>query len=53
LRLDQEEDSQPLITIELNTGAIRQKKGKKNRSCSPDEDYIIRIWAKENKIKFL
>lgn len=54
LCLEQENDENtPLITIEVNANTIRQKKGKKNRSCSQEEDYIIRKWAKENKLKFL
>jgi hypothetical protein len=54
LCLEQEnEKNTPLITIEVNANTIRQKKGKKNRSCSQEEDYIIRKWAKENKLKFL
>ncbi|MBM3187009.1 MAG: PcfJ domain-containing protein, partial [Bacteroidetes bacterium] len=38
-----------LITIEVNRNTIVQKRGKKNRSCLPLEDRIIKIWAKENK----
>ena len=54
LCLEQEnEESTPLITIEVNANTIRQKKGKRNRPCSQEEDYIIRNWAKENKLKFI
>jgi hypothetical protein len=54
LCLEQEnEKNTPLITIEVNANTIRQKKGKRNRTCSKEEDYIIRKWAKENKLKFL
>ena len=54
LRLEREdEETLPLITIEVNANTIRQKKGKRNRSCSQEEDYIIRNWAKENELKFL
>ncbi len=54
LCLEQEnEENTPLITIEVNANTIRQKKGKKNRPCSQQEEYIIRKWAKENKLKFL
>jgi hypothetical protein len=54
LCLEQEnEENTPLITIEVNANTIRQKKGKKNRPCSQEEDYIIRKWAKENKLKFI
>jgi hypothetical protein len=49
----EDEENKPLITIEVNANTIRQKKGKKNRPCSQEEDYIIRNWAKENKLKFL
>lgn len=54
LCLEQEnEENTPLITIEVNANTIRQKKGKKNRPCSQEEDYIIRNWAKENKLIFI
>lgn len=54
LRLEQEaEESIPLITIEINQNSIRQKLGKWNRPCSVEEDKIIRIWAKENKLVFI
>jgi hypothetical protein len=54
MRLEREDEvTVPLITIEVNSNTIRQKKGKRNRSCSEEEDYIIRKWAKENKLKFL
>ena len=54
LRLEREDEvTLPLITIEVNANTIRQKKGKRNRSCSQEEDYIIRNWAKENQLKFL
>lgn len=43
----------PLITIEVNGQAIRQKRGKFNRVCFRDEDYIIRGWAKENKLRII
>jgi hypothetical protein len=54
LRLIQDEcEDKVLITIELNGNSIRQKRGKRNRSCSAEEDRIIRIWAKENNLKFI
>ena len=54
LRLIQDQfEDKVLITIELNGNSIRQKRGKKNRSCSAEEDRIIRIWAKENNLKFI
>jgi hypothetical protein len=54
MRLEREDEvTLPLITIEVNANTIRQKKGKWNRSCSEEEDYIIRNWAKENELKFL
>jgi hypothetical protein len=54
LRWEQEnEESTSLITIEVNANTIRQKKGKKNRPCSQEEDYIILKWAKENKLRFI
>jgi len=43
----------PLITIEVNDQAIRQKRGKFNRICFKEEDYIIRGWAKENKLRII
>jgi hypothetical protein len=54
LRLIQDQfEDKVLITIELNGNSIRQKRGKRNRSCSAEEDRIIRIWAKENNLKFI
>ena len=54
LRLDNEQkETIPLITIEVREGKIYQSKGKRNRSCSIEEDLIIQGWAKENKLKFL
>jgi len=54
LQLVQEnEEIKPLITIEVNDQKIRQKRGKRNRSCFKEEDYVINKWAKENKIKFI
>lgn len=54
LSLEQEnEESKPLITIEVNANTICQKKGKKNRPCSQKENYIIGNWAKENKLRFI
>ena len=53
LRLESEEGSLPLITIEVIDKKIRQKRGKKNRLCQKDEDYIIQSWAEENELKFL
>lgn len=54
LRLDYEKkETIPLITIEVRDGKIYQSRGKRNRNCSKDEEFIIQGWAKENKLKFL
>lgn len=54
LRLEREDEViLPLVTIEVNANTILQRKGKRNRPCTEEEDYIIRNWAKENKLRFI
>ena len=54
LRLEREDKAiLPLVTIEVNANTILQRKGKRNRPCTQEEDYIIRNWAKENKLRFI
>jgi len=54
LRLDKEnEEIIPLITIEVNNNTIIQKRGKWNRDCLKEEDYLIQNWASENKLKLI
>ena len=44
----------PLVTIEVNSGRIRQERGKGNRMTTPEEHAFIKNWIKvynENSVK--
>lgn len=54
LRLEEAENVfVPLITIEVIDKTIRQKRGRANRNCLKEEEFIIREWAKENELKYI
>ncbi len=41
----------PRVTIEVRDQKIVQKRGVRNRRCTPQEDEIIQIWANENRLR--
>ena len=45
------EQAFPCVTIEVRDHTIVQKRGIRNRECTPQEDGIIQIWANENRLK--
>jgi hypothetical protein len=53
-RFDLDSPEIPLITIELDRfSRIHQAKGKFNRMATDEEKSIIRMWAIENKLKYV
>lgn len=51
LRDPRTQESRRKVTIELrNNGWIAQKRGLANRSTRPEEDHIINLWSRQNRL---